>query len=136
MALETDALLGDPAPLPQAEDLVAARVGEQRPRPAHEPVEAAEARDALVAGAQVEVVGVAEDQVGAEGEQVLLAQGLHRGLGAHGHEDRGLDDAVGRVQEAGTRARARAFGDPLEGEGGARRVGTSHRSRSEIVAKR
>ena len=59
------ALLGDLADLGQAHHLEAAGVGEDRPVPAHEAVQAAEPRDALGAGAQHQVIGVAEDDVGA-----------------------------------------------------------------------
>ena len=55
------------APRREAEDLIAARVGEDRPRPRHERVQAAaRARSRLVAGPQVQVIGVREDDLGAE----------------------------------------------------------------------
>ena len=46
--------------------LEAAGIGEDRMRPVHEVVQAAEPRDALGAGPQHQVIGVAEDDVGAE----------------------------------------------------------------------
>ena len=56
-----DAVLLDLAALRQAEHLVAAAVGEDRPGPADEAVEPAAAGDQLVAGPQIQVIGVAED---------------------------------------------------------------------------
>ena len=71
--LELGAFLGDHAPLGEAEDLEAAAVGQDRPVPADEAVQAAAPRDQLVAGAEKEVIGVAEDDLGA---------GARRGRGA------------------------------------------------------
>ena len=50
----------------EREDLEAARVGQDRPVPAHEPVQPAELGDQLVAGPEVQVVGVAEQDLRAE----------------------------------------------------------------------
>ncbi len=63
---ELRAVLADPPHRREAEDLVAAAVGQDRAVPADEPVQAAAARDQPVARPQVEVVGVAEDDLGAE----------------------------------------------------------------------
>jgi hypothetical protein len=64
---EGDAILGDLAQLLQRHDLEAAGIGEDRSRPVHEPVQAAQPRDPLGAGAQHQVIGVAEDDLGAGG---------------------------------------------------------------------
>ena len=56
-----DPVVVDHPQVAQRDDLEAARVGQDRPVPAHEPVQPAEALDALVAGAQVQVVGVRQD---------------------------------------------------------------------------
>ena len=71
-------------------------------------MQAAEAADGLVAGAEVEVVGVGEDDVWrgvvrARGVRAYLFQhlvgdGFYRGGGADGHEDGRLDRAVGQMQ--------------------------------------
>ena len=65
VALEGDRLLRHLGDLGQRHDLEAAGVGEDRPLPAHEAVQAAEPRHPLGAGPQHQVVGVAEDDVGA-----------------------------------------------------------------------
>ena len=61
------------------------------------------------------MVGIGQDDFGVE---VVLEhfgrQRLDRTVGADGHEGRGLDDAVGRVQKAGAGARVRALGDDFE----------------------
>ena len=58
---EGHAVLVDDPQVAERHDLEAAGVGQDRPVPVHEPVQAAEPLDALVAGPQVQVVGVAED---------------------------------------------------------------------------
>ncbi len=65
MRAEDDAALLDLAQSGERHDLEAAGIGEDRMRPAHEPVQAAERRDALGAGPQHQVIGVAEQDVGA-----------------------------------------------------------------------
>jgi hypothetical protein len=78
VAAEVDAVLVDaPHPL-EREDLEAARVGEDGPVPRHEAVEPAELADERVAGAQVEVVGVAEDHAAAGAAQVVGVEPLDR----------------------------------------------------------
>ena len=51
--------------LGEAVDLEAAAVGEDRPVPVHEAMQAAQLGDEVVAGPQGEVIGVAEDDLGA-----------------------------------------------------------------------
>ena len=60
---------------------------------------AAHAADQLMPGAQIEVIGVGEDdrRAGsgvAEGFERVLGDGLDRGRSADGHEDRGFYGAV------------------------------------------
>ena len=89
-------------------------------KPAHEAVEAAGEGHDLVAGAEQEVVGVAEEDLHAQVVQVARLEGLHGGLRPDGHEDGGLDVAVGGMQDAppgGEAAPGRGGGE--EGEGGA-----------------
>ena len=60
VGLEGDAFVSDAAQRTHAESLVAAAVGQDRPVPAHEIVQAAGVMDALDTGPQIEVIGVAE----------------------------------------------------------------------------
>ena len=53
-------------PVAEAEHLIAAGVGQDRAAPADEAVQPAAPRDQLVAGTQMQVIGVAEEDVGAE----------------------------------------------------------------------
>jgi hypothetical protein len=68
------------------------------PGPTDEAVQAAKTADELVAGAQIEVIGVAEDDFRAERFQRVLRDGLDRAGGAYRHEDRGLYGAVGQIK--------------------------------------
>ncbi len=78
----------------QREDLVAARIGQDRAVPAHEAVEPAELGDQLVAGPEEEVVGVAEDDVRAERPHLVGVERLDRRLRPDRHERRRRDVAV------------------------------------------
>ena len=66
-----------------------------------------------MAGAEPEVVGVAEDDLRAEFLKFGRMQRFYRALGADGHEDGGFDLAVGESQ--GARTCGTVGG--LEGEG-------------------
>ena len=63
MRLEAHAICGDLVAVPEAEYLKAAAVGEDRLGPVHKGVESPHPVDELVAGPQVEMVGVAEDDL-------------------------------------------------------------------------
>ena len=104
------------------EDLESARVGQHRPVPAHEPVDAAELPEHLGPGPQHQVVGVGQQHGGAGGLQRLDGLALHRRLRAHRHEHGCLHRAVQRVERR--RARLRAGGLGLEGEVESRHAGT------------
>ena len=64
----------------QGHDLVAAGVGEDRPIPADEAVQPAEAPDDVAAGTEHEVVGVREHDLGPGGLDVAPPRGLHGSL--------------------------------------------------------
>ncbi len=103
---EVDAIGGDFAEFGEGEDLEAAGVGEHGAAPGHEAVDAAHAGDEVVTGAEVEMVGVGEDDLraeagGAEGFEDALLDGLDGCGGADWHEDWCFDDAVREV-EAGS----------------------------------
>src|SRR5436190_16817415 len=103
MRTELSALLVDLAPRREAEQLIPAAVGEDGALPADETVQTAAARDQLVAGAQVQVIGVAEDDLRAGLFEVALAHRLDASLRADRHERRRLHDAVRRAQLAKAR---------------------------------
>ena len=102
MGGELHALLGDLAEGGQGEDLKSAAVGEDGFGPIHELVEAAHVVDELVAGADVEVVGVGELDLAVNVIQELHGgyAALDSGAGAHVHENGGLDVTVNGVEHA------------------------------------
>ena len=93
---EGHAFVLDLAQLRQRHDLEAAGIGENRPRPIHEAVQAAERCDAFSARTQHQVIGVGKHDVGAGCTHRLGREAFHRCLGADRQEGRGSDCAVRR----------------------------------------
>ena len=56
-----------------------------------------------MAGSQLEVIGVAENDLRAELLEFERVQGFDRSLGADWHEDRCFDDAVRQAQDSASR---------------------------------
>ena len=77
-------------------------------------MQATEATNGLVTGAQVEVLGVAEDDLCTEGFECVLGNGLDRAGGADGHEDGSLDGAVGQMK-LGASTACLCFREDLKG---------------------
>src|SRR5690606_4317394 len=94
MTAKLDAVLGYPADLREAEDLEPPAVGEDREGPVHETVQTPGRRDDLEARAHEEMIGVRENDLSAGLDQFPWIQRLDRRLSAHGHEHRGLNDAM------------------------------------------
>ncbi len=97
------ALLAHLADLGERHHLEAAAVGEDRAVPAHEGMQAAEAGDALGAGAQHQVIGVGEDDVGAGRLHLVEVERLDGGGGADRHERRRADEPMRRRHRAAAR---------------------------------
>jgi hypothetical protein len=89
-------------------------------------VEPAERGDHVVAGAEVQVVGVAEDDLGADRAQFVRVEALDGAFRADGHEGGGSHVAVPGPEHAGTGCAV--GGDDLEVAHAAER--TSRRQRS------
>ena len=89
--LETHALGGDFAELREGENLVAAAVRKDRAFPAHEAVEATEPGDEFFARADMEVVGVAEDDLGAQPLEFLRGHRLDRAFVRAGFSIAGVE---------------------------------------------
>jgi hypothetical protein len=104
---EANALVGHLAQLAQAEDLETAGISEQAAWPADESVQTAHPTNGFVAGAEIEVIGVAENDFGAKGLQDVLGDGFDGAGCADGHEDGGLNGLVGKDE---LRAAAAGFG--------------------------
>ena len=73
----------------------------------HKPVQPAKGFDDLTARPQVQVIGIAENDLGAGLEEILRRQGLDRPQGSHRHENRGFDATVGGLKRSAT---GRGFG--------------------------
>jgi hypothetical protein len=100
--LEPDSLLADLAQRTEGKDLKTAGVGEDRPIPAHEAVQAAMRSDDFEPGAQPEVEGVAEADLRSRRGQVAGRHCLDRSVGADRHEGRRVHCAVGESEAAAT----------------------------------
>ena len=61
-----------------AEDLEAARVGQDRPVPGHHPVQPAEVADHILAGSDRQVIGVRQQHPATDGAEVVGGQPLDR----------------------------------------------------------
>lgn len=94
------------ARLHEREDLKAARVGEHRIMPLHEFVQATHIPHQLIAGTQVEMIGVAEHERGMDVFQMFGREGLDRCLRADRREN-------GREEIAVRHAKGSRAGAPL-----------------------
>ena len=94
MRLERDAVRVELTQLRQRHDLEAAGIGQDRTRPVHEAMQPAKRGDAFGAGAQHQVVGVAEHDLGAGRAHRIGGHRLHRAGRADRHEGRRRDVAV------------------------------------------
>ena len=95
-------------------DLEPAGIGQDRPRPVHEFMQAAERRDPLRARPQHEMIGVGEHDIGAER---LYRFGMHRLDGASRadrHEGRRTDRSAGSCDKS--RARRPVLAQNVETE--------------------
>ena len=111
---ELDAVGGDFADFGQTENLEAAAVGQNGAGPAHKLVQAAGGAENLQAGTNGEMVGVAQQNLGAHLPQLPRVERLDTGLRADRHEDRRLDHAAGRGQPAQARPGKRIGGEQIE----------------------
>ena len=110
---ELDAVVSNFAERVEGEDLKAAGVSEESARPTHESVKAAHAADCFGAGAEIEMVCVAEDDFCAERFERVLGDCFDGALRADRHEDWGFDGLVGQKETAATAAGG-GFGEELE----------------------
>ncbi len=72
-------------------NLEASAVREDRAAPIHETVQPSQFFNHLSPWSQKKVIRVGQDDLSTRLLQILRGQGLHRGLGAYWHEDRGLE---------------------------------------------
>ena len=98
MRAKRHALVGDFAKFVQAENLEAAGISQDRPRPGHESVQASEVADGLDSRPQIEVISIAEKNLDPEFFENILRDGFDRGGGAYGHKHGSFDLSMGRDQ--------------------------------------
>ena len=103
MGFEGHALFGQLAQLRQRHDLKAAAIGQDGALPIHEIMQATLAGDAFSARAQHQVIGIAQQDIGASLAHLLGIHGLDCACRAHRHEGRRLDIAPWRVDAAAPR---------------------------------
>src|SRR5215469_9293516 len=111
MRAEAYAFVGDFAKFRQAENLVAARIGENGAGPGHKLMQAAEAANQLMAGTQIKMIGVGQNDFRAEPFKGFLREGLDGGLRADRQKERSLHHAVRRGETAAARAGGAGFQD-------------------------
>ena len=78
----------------QRKHLESARIRQHRPRPTDELVQTAKSPNQLVTGPQIEMIGIAENDLGAQRLQNILGNCLHRASRAHRHKHRRLHGPV------------------------------------------
>src|SRR5260370_41295197 len=100
---EEHALVRDFPQPGKAEDLISARIGQDRARPGHELVQAAQIADERVSRPEIEMIGVGEKNLRAEIFEGLLRKSLDRPGRADGQEHGRVNRAVRGVQAAKTR---------------------------------
>ena len=81
----------------EAEYLIAAAVGEDRPVPSHESMQTTQLCDRFMTRTKEEVIGIAEKNLDLELAQLFRRHRLHRRLRADRHEDRRLNYSVSGV---------------------------------------
>src|SRR5664279_3481740 len=74
----------------ETEDLKSAAIGEDGTAPVDEFMKSADLVDDFMAGAQIEMISITQDNLGADLAQFVGGHGFYRPLGAYRHECRGL----------------------------------------------
>ena len=108
VAVEGNTLLLDlPSGTGQGEDLESAGVGQDRTIPVHKLVETTELLDELITGTHVQMIGVAELDLGADLPKIIRRHAALDGSdGTDVHEDRCFDASMHRLHVSGFRASA------------------------------
>src|ERR1700690_782294 len=84
----------------ETEDLKSSAIGEEWAPPVDEFMKSAHLVYDFMARAQIEMISVAQDDLGADLAQFVGRHGFHRPLGAHRHECRGLHGSPGGYELA------------------------------------
>src|SRR5579863_2390717 len=100
MGAKGDALLGDFAQGVQAENLEAARIGQDGPRPCHEAMQTGEMADSFDSWPQVKVISISQKNLHSEFFENILRHSFDSCSCAHGHEHGSFDLTMRRQQTA------------------------------------
>ena len=115
---EPDVVVVHPPECAHAEGLEAAAVGENGPGPPHELMQPPQSVHRLHAGPQVQVVGVAQDDLRSHIHNFVGGKSLDGGLGGHRHKYGRVHRTVGRGKSAGPGAAVAVVDLEREGWGG------------------
>src|SRR4030095_209681 len=115
--LKVHAFLGDLAKAGEGEDLESAGVGEDGAVPSHKSMQPAEVFHHFHAGADEEVIGIAQDDLRSERFELIGRAAFAGGLRADGHEDGCLDRAVARDEASAPGLGRGVNGEEREGAG-------------------
>ncbi len=91
----------------QRHHLKSAGIGQDRMGPAHEGVQSAQSRDAFGARPQHQMIGIAENDIGARGTHVVVINAFDRRLRADRHESGRAHHAMRHGHRAGARGAVR-----------------------------
>jgi hypothetical protein len=89
----------------QAENLKAAAIGKDRSGPINETVQTARRADDFQAGPNIQVIGIAQDDLGAHLAKFARVNGFDAALRPDRHKDWRVNNAVGSCQAAQARFR-------------------------------
>jgi len=118
MALEGDALFFNFPTMGERINLKPTTIGQHGALPAIETVDATRSLQHIQAGAQVEVIGIAQADLGVDiVSKFVLVYGFYRSRCAHGHKNRGMDRAVVGLDLSGAGAGVGVGMEELEGQG-------------------
>ena len=98
MALESYPVVVNLTSVGQGEHLEAARIGQDGPGQHMNLCSPAHIGDQFVAGAEVQVIRISQDQAGAEVTQLLGCERFDRRLGANRGEHRGVNLSMRRLE--------------------------------------
>lgn len=110
MGLEGDAIGFDFAEFAERKDLKAAGIGQDGAIPSHKRVQTSAVLHDFVAGAQEQVIGIAENDPDLQLFQIARLERLDGSLRTDRHENGGLDGSVGGLQDAPPSVEARQDG--------------------------
>ena len=99
MRAKLDALFGDLTQLGKAEHLKTAAIGQDRLVPVHEFVQPTHLLHQIRTGANIQVIGIAQNDLRTDLFDLRRRHPLDRGLCADRHEDRGLNRAMAGFED-------------------------------------